>query len=51
MNDNDFELTQDSSDEKYADQFDKVKPMDAVLEKYAANLDENESIFMKELIL
>ena len=51
MNDNDFELTQDSSDEKYTDQFDKIKPMDAVLEKYAANLEKNESVFMKELIL
>lgn len=51
MNDNDFELTLDSTDENYAKQFDKVKPMETVLDKYVANSDKNDRVFMKELIL
>jgi magnesium chelatase subunit I len=51
MNDNDFELTQDSTDENYAKQFEKVEPMEAVLDKYISNPDEKERVFMKELIL
>jgi len=51
MEDNDFELTHNSTDKSYAKQFDKVKPMDVVLDKYISNIDKSEHVFMKELIL
>jgi magnesium chelatase subunit I len=51
MEENDFELTNDSKDKEYAKQLDKIKPMDDVLEKYITNIDKNERTFLKELIL
>lgn len=51
MEENDFELTNDSKDKEYAKQLDKIKPMDEVLKQYINTVDKNERTFLKELIL
>lgn len=51
MEENDFELTNDSKDKEYAKQLDKIKPMDEALKQYINTVDKNERTFLKELIL
>jgi len=51
MEENDFELTNDSKDKEYEKQLDKIKPMDEVLKQYINTVDKNERTFLKELIL
>lgn len=51
MESNDFELKNGSSDEKHAEQINKIKPLDEALNKFISTGAEKERIFLKELML
>lgn len=46
-----FELPNDASDEDYEAQLNRIKPIQAVLDEYTAEIDEKETVFLKELLL
>jgi magnesium chelatase subunit I len=46
-----FELLSGVSDKDYSAQLNKIKPMQNVIAKYAAEIDDKESVILKELIL
>src|SRR5690554_4090272 len=51
MDDNDFELTNNSNDKAYAKQIEKIEPLDEAINKYISESDVKERIFLKELML
>lgn len=51
MDENDFELTNDSSDEHHAKQIEKITPLDEALKKFMTIEDKKERIFLKEIML
>ncbi|WP_107038028.1 AAA family ATPase [Brumimicrobium mesophilum] len=51
MESNDFELKNDSADQKHAEQMNKIKPLEEALDKFISSGTENERIFLKELML
>jgi magnesium chelatase subunit I len=51
MEDNDFELTHNSDDKAYAEQIEKIKPLEEALSKYISESDVKERVFLKELML
>lgn len=51
LEDNDFELTNNSNDKDYAKQIEKIKPLDEALSKYITESDLKERVFLKELML
>ena len=51
MEENNFQLTNDSSDAKHIEQIEKIKPLDEALNKFISPDDKKERIFLKELML
>lgn len=47
----DFELTDNMSDDEYRKQLDKVTPLDELMDKYQSGTEKTERYFMKELVL
>jgi magnesium chelatase subunit I len=46
-----FELRNGASDKEYAAQLNKITPMQRVIDEYAAEMDEKETVILKELML
>ncbi len=51
MDENDFELTNDSTDENHVKELNKITPLEDALNKFITNSDEKERVFLKELML
>lgn len=46
-----FELTENMSDEQYKKQLDKVTPLDELIDKYQHDTDPSDRYFLKEIVL
>lgn len=51
MENNNFELSANASDQEYAHQLQKIEPMQSILNQYAADYSNREKLFLSELIL
>lgn len=51
MENNNFELLNDATDEDYSDQINCITPLDSIIEKYVPSGTKEEQLFLKELIL
>lgn len=49
--DEDFELLDEYSEKQYKEELDKIKPLDAFLEKHQPNMNNADAYFVKEFIL
>ena len=47
----DFELLDEFTEEQYKNELDKIKPLDAFLEKHQPNMNINDGYFVKEYVL
>ncbi len=51
MENSNFELPNDASDNDYAAMLNRVSPMKDVLQEFATDVDQKEAVFLKELLL
>jgi magnesium chelatase subunit I len=51
MENSNFELISDATDTAYAEQLNKISPMNPILERYVPSIDSGETLFLKELLL
>jgi magnesium chelatase subunit I len=49
--DDEFELTENMSDEEYKKQLDKIVPLDELIDKYQGGVETDERYFLKEIVL
>ncbi len=49
--DDEFELTENMTDEEYKKQLDKIVPLDELIDKYQGGIEAGERYFLKEVVL
>ena len=49
--DDEFELTENMTDEEYKKQLDKIVPLDELIDKYQGGIEAGERYFLKEIVL